>query len=69
MTILTGWTKYTDYSHLKQKRLSPEMILWMLIKFLLDKSGLYVTFEAKTVLDETNRTVYYHISYQKELVV
>ena len=54
MTVLT---KYTDHCYFKQKRLSPEMILIMMIKFLLNKSGLYVTFEAKTVLDDTHETV------------
>ena len=46
MTVLAGWANYTDHCHLKQKRLSPEMIHWMLIKFLSNKSDLYVTFEA-----------------------
>lgn len=57
MTVLAGWTNYTDSYYLKQKGLSPVMILWMLIKFLLSKSGLYVTFEAKTFLDDTDKTV------------
>ena len=56
ITVLTGSAKFTDHYHLKQKRLSPEMILWMLMKFLSNKSGLYVTFEAKTVLDDTHKT-------------